>query len=199
MKFMDKIIKNSMNGVSGLDVRILSIDGMSSAWGRHLLNNLIQGTYLEVGVWHGSTFISALYGKELKAYAIDNFCQYNENKSRESFFENCAFFGVKDFKFFEQDAFTVDLSGIEKIDYYFYDGDHTFEATTKALTYYYPVLADKFMFIVDDYNWNDVRSGVKQGIKDCDLTVKKSWELKSEKGNDKDTWWNGMGIFILQK
>ena len=199
MKSVDKIIKDSMNGISGLDARILSIDGMSSAWVRHLLSNLIQGTYLEIGVWHGSTFISALYGKSLKAYAIDNFSQYNEDDSKTKFIENCALFGVKDFNFIEQDAFKVDLTEIKNIEYYFYDGDHIQESSFKALTYYYPVFSDKFMLIVDDYGWLDVKTGIKQGIKKCKLKIKNFWELKSEKANDIDTWWNGLGIFILEK
>jgi hypothetical protein len=199
LETIDKAIKDAIEGKSKLTPEILGMEGMSSAWVRHLLNNLIGGNYLEVGVWHGSTFISALYGNKINAYAIDNWSEYNDNDSKYNFYKNCERFGISGFTFFECDAFTVDLKKIPKIDIYFYDGDHNYENTIKALTYFLPVLSDEFLFIVDDYEWEGVERGVWDGIKECNLKVIYMRYLESVGPNDKNTWWNGLGIFKLRK
>lgn len=199
MEKIDKAIENAVSGKSKLTPEILAIDGMSSAWVRHLLNNIVKGNYLEVGVWHGSTFISALYGNKVNAYAIDNWSEWNYDDCKTNFYKNCQRFGISRYTFFECDAFTVDLNKIKDINVYFYDGDHNFVETCKALTYFLPALVDEFIFIADDYDWQGVKSGVLQGIKECNLKVIKKWELYSACPNDKETWWNGLGIFKLKK
>ena len=198
MKFeVEQNITKATLGQSKLTPGILLMEGMSSEWNRHLLNNILDRSginYLEVGVWHGSTFISALYGNKVNAYAVDNWSEFNDGDSKYSFHKNCCDFGVSGFTFFEMDAFTVDLTKINnKINVFFYDGDHNYEQTRKALTYFLPVLDNEFLFIADDYTWDGVFKGVRDGIKYCNLNIKQMWELK-----EKD-WWNGLGIFILKK
>lgn len=202
MHRITRIIDDSIAGKSKLIPDILSIQGMSSARNRHLLNNILNRpavNYLEIGVWHGSTFISAMYKNEVNsAYAIDNWSEYNDQESKRSFINNCQEFDINNYSLFECDAFQLDLSLIkDKINIYFYDGDHNQDETRKALTYFLPVLADKFLFIADDYRWSGVNVGVNQGIKECKLKIVRKWELDSN-GNDKDGWWNGLGIFILK-
>jgi hypothetical protein len=196
---IDKAIENATLGKSKLTPEILAMEGMSSPWVRHLLNNIVKGNYLEIGVWHGSTFISALYKNKVNAYAIDNWSEYNYNDAKYNFQQNCAKFGISGYTFFECDAFTVDLKKIPKIDVYFYDGDHNYDETCRALVYFLPVLSDTFLFIADDYDWQGVKEGVSKGIKECNLKIIKKWELHSACSNDKETWWNGIGIFKLKK
>jgi len=204
MKYsISKNIDNAIGGISKLDPEVLKLKGMSSSRNRHLLNNILEApniNYLEIGVWHGSTFISALYKNKVRAYAIDNWSEYNDNESKYNFYKNCERFGISGYTFFETDSFKVDLNWIlNKINVYFYDGDHNYLKTIKALTYFLPVLDNEFLFIVDDYDWKDVNKGVMDGIKECKLRVIQKWELHSKCANDKDTWWNGLGIFILRK
>ena len=203
MKYkIEESITNAKRGKSKLVPDILSMQGMSSDWNRHLLNNILEpgGNYLEVGVWHGSTFISALYRNRVNAYAIDNWSEYNDDDSKRNFFMNCNRFGISGYVFFECDAFKVDLNKIlDKIDVFFYDGDHNYEQTKQSLSYFFPVLEDEFLFIVDDYGWEGVNFGVRDGIKEAGLDIVEKWELFAKEPSDKDTWWNGLGIFKLRK
>jgi hypothetical protein len=99
------------------------------------------------------------------------------------------------------------LSTIEKFNVYLYDGDHSELDHFKALEYYIDNLDDEFIFIVDDLNWENVRDGTMRAIRELNLTVKFRHEIFMSpddlKGmprhNGKDTFWNGCGIFLLEK
>jgi len=198
---VNKAIAAAIEGESKLTSDILSMDGMSSTRNRHLLNNLADNSnYLEIGVWHGSTFISAIYKNNVNAYAIDNWSEFADGCGSDVFLNNCKAFGLSNFAFIEGDAFSIDLGLINhKINVYFYDGNHSWQSTAKALTYFYPVLEDEFIFIVDDFGWAGVPNGVLHGIKECNFKIIDLWDLELINGSDKDEWWNGLGIFILKK
>lgn len=198
MKFeVEQSITKAIAGQSKLIPEILEMKGMSTPQNRHLLNNILNTegiNYLEIGVWHGSTFISALYGNKVNAYAIDNWSEFNDNESRHNFHVNCDRFGISGFTLFEDDSFKVNLEHIrDKINVFFYDGDHNYEQTRKALSYFLPVLDDEFLFIADDYTWEGVKEGVCDGIRDCKLSYIMGVALTDK------IWWNGLGIFILSK
>lgn len=67
---------------SKLPPEILTLEGMSSDRVCHFLNNVCSTKgcrYLEIGVWKGATFISALHGNGsaiTRAVAIDDFSQF---------------------------------------------------------------------------------------------------------------------------
>lgn len=202
---IDKSIDNALKHISNIDNDdILSINGMSSERNRHLLNNLLNindVNYLEIGVHKGSTFVSALYKNNINSsYAIDNWSEFNNGDIKSEFLKNCNNFNINNFKFIENDSFKLDLNDIKnKINIYFYDGNHTTESTIKSLEYYYDILDDEFIFIVDDYDWDYVQKGVKIGIENCKLNIIYEKYLKSDFCGDKNTWWNGLYIVILKK
>ena len=190
---------------SKLHPMILALDGMSSIKNRHLLNNILDipdGNYLEIGVHKGSTFISALYkNKHNSAYAIDDWSQFDEDGIvKREFLKNCKYFDIRNYLLIEGDCFSVDKNKISyPINVYFYDGYHSIESTSKALTYFYDILDEEFIFIVDDYDWEEPHQGVLQGIAACDLTIEFEQHLKANCASDKDSWWNGVGILLLKK
>lgn len=203
IKQVKESIDRAYKEESKLSQAILSIEGMSSPKNRHLLNNLLsygKPNYLEIGVWKGSTFASALYGNEIEsAYAIDNWKEFHEPGLRESFIRNIALTG-KDYTLIEQDSFRVNTAKItNKVDIYFYDGFHSKEASFHALDYYYDVLADEFIYVVDDYDWIDVQAGVQESIRCRGLNVKFNIHLRAGETNDIHSWWNGIYIAILEK
>lgn len=81
---VEKSILLAELGISKLNTDIYYLEGMSSPKGRRLLNLLCErpGTvYLEIGMWRGSSLISALYNNEktvTKAIAIDNFSEFEK-------------------------------------------------------------------------------------------------------------------------
>lgn len=198
---LQKCIKNAENGISKLDKEIFSIYGMSSARNRHLLNNLgaelTDFNYLEIGVHQGSTYISSLYQNKVKdSWAIDDWSEFYNQKI--NFINHCKKFKVQ-CNLIEADCFTVDVSKIRNINFYLYDGNHWDDKTTMGLTYFYDSLADEFLYVVDDFDWDGVQLGTFRGIERCNLKIKEQIYLESHIGNNEDGWWNGLGIFILQK
>ena len=192
IKHIIQSIINAIDEKSKLDDSVFSIQGMSSIKNKHLLNNLLNKedvNYLEIGVHQGSTFVSALYGNNVNsAYAIDDWSQFNGKKSKKVFESNCEAFNIVNYELFNENSFKLDLSKIKtKINVYFYDGDHFEEWSYAAIKYYYEVLADQFILIVDDYDWPMVRKGIERGISDCNLNILYENHLQSNFCGDKDT------------
>ena len=204
-------IKNAISKVesrsSKLPSSISRIKGLSSWKIQIFLNNLLElpnTNYLEIGVFSGSTFVSALYGNKVnKAYAIDNwseFTNYFGEDAKTQFLNNTYKYKINNFTLLEEDCFKLDLAKIKnKINIYFYDGEHTEESQCNALKYYYPVLADTFIYLVDDFNYLCVRKGTKRGISEMNLKIIYKRYLKSNRRNNAEGWWNGYFISILQK
>jgi hypothetical protein len=200
-------VQNAVNcavdGKTKLTPNQLDLEGMSSKKNRILLNELVKDgdRYLEIGVWKGSTFVSALYGNKYEsAVAIDNFSQFDGD--RQKFFDHCALSEIKDFTFINNDCFKLppeEKEHVSKINVYFYDGDHREEDQKLALTYYLDNLADEFIFIVDDWNHPPAKSGTYLGLKESNLKVHQEWQLKADHNGDRATWWNGIYIAICEK
>jgi hypothetical protein len=171
---------------------IMSLDGMSGRRTRHFYNNIcsIGGNYLEVGCWKGSSTCSSIYGNKLNSFVVDSWGEFGD-VSKE-FFENIKRTKEK-INFIYSDAFEVDLSDIPKIDIYLYDGGHSASDHKKALTYYKPVLADTFIYIVDDWAWKDVQAGTYKALENFNIIYKR--EIITENSPE---WWNGIGVFLLE-
>lgn len=187
------------------------LEGMSSPKVRHFLNNLgsLPGVkYLEIGTYKGSTLISAVHGNEGDFFAIDNFTW----GYRDEFLQNLSTHGVREkIKFFDKNSWELDLAEIDKkINVYFYDGDHSTKSQAKALTYFRPVLADEFIYIVDD--WRDsgddkqsgAMSGTWKGIEDADLEI--VYESEAPRTTNmppgfegQQGYHMGLGLFVLKK
>jgi hypothetical protein len=191
---------------SKLSSKVLAIDGMSNAKIRHLLNNLVKfpkANYLEVGVWKGSTFISALYGNKKtlnSAIAIDNWSEFGG--PFKEFEENCnSFISDIPYQFYSQNSFTIDLATIitTPINVYLYDGHHSVESQEKAFTYYDKFFDDVFIAIVDDWNWKVARRGTFNAFSKLNYNVLYEISLPSLSIKDSETWYNGYYVAVIRK
>jgi len=103
------------------------------------------------------------------------------------------------FRLLINDCFTVDLEKVlAPADLFLYDAGHSESDQRKALTYYYPVLADEFILCVDDYDWDDVKKGTQDGILEMGLTKLFEHTLVGN-DHDNDSWWNGFYVALLKK
>jgi hypothetical protein len=196
-------VKNAEAGQSNLTSDILQLEGMSSNKVRHFLNNICAldgGRYLEIGVWKGSTFVSALYNNALlDAIAIDNWSEFTGPK--QIFQQTVAqFLSATTYSFYESDCFKFDLQNIEnKINIYFYDGGHSFDQQYNAFMYYNAILADYFIAIVDDYNGQQVQDGTQAAFKALGYNVIFEQFLPSRMNGDTQGWWNGIYVAVISK
>lgn len=193
-------IKKAIDQAHGLNSKIdgavmKELQGLSAPKVRHLLNNLAAqaDSYLEIGCYLGGTLRAALHSnRHLYAVAIDNFSM--KPQTRQNFFDNTE---MLTFQFIEEDSFKVDLSKFkQKIELYFYDADHSFEATQKALEYYYPILKDEFVMVVDDWNMKKIPNAIFTKAKEMKLEVIENYNLVSPAQGE---WWNSLGVIWFRK
>ena len=211
---------NAEQGISNIDPNtkegkeILEYEGYTGTRTRHFYNNICCSErlknikYLEIGTWYGSSSISAVYKNKIDALFIDNWSQFGGDPN--VFTESISkFSGDSNCYLLEGDCWKMDLNDFEvgPFNVYLFDGDHSELDHFKALEYYLPVLNDEFIFMVDDWNWPNVRDGTMRAIRELDLIVEFRHEIfvsgddlqnmPNHKG--KQTWWNGIGIFLLKK
>ena len=203
----DSIVK-SYNNTSKVSYDILKIDGMSGNKTRHLYNNICNlenSTYLEVGTWKGSSFISAMY-KNPNTYGIciDNWSEFGG--PREEFFNNLnTHIENKNIKIIDKDCWEITDDDINKtIDIYMYDGEHSYESQKKAITYYNKFFSKYIIIMIDDWIcWQRVIDGTIAGIKEMNLIIHYFYEIPLVNTNNfhigGDTFWNGCGIFVCER
>lgn len=210
-------ILNAENNMSNIDElskegrNIMEFEGYTGKKTRHFYNNICNTNnviYLEIGTYYGSSSISAVYKNNLTdSLFIDNWCQFGGNSN--IFKSNIEkYIGTSKYSFIEGDCWKVDLSEIKhQFNIYLFDGAHTEMDHFNALNYYLPVLQNQFIFLVDDYNWPNVRDGTMRAIRELNLKIIFRHEIFMSPDDIKDmpnhigklTWWNGIGIFLLSK
>lgn len=205
---IETAFENAEKGESKITDGILNMEGMSGKKTRHLYNNLLNkddARYLEIGTWKGSSVCSAMCGNKAKVVCIDNWSEFGGPK--HEFITNFnTYKGENEARFIEQDCFKVDISLLPKFNIYMYDGNHTKDSHYRALVHYYDCLDNTFVFIVDDWNWQDVRNGTHESIKLLNLSVLYEREIRLTTDNShtspqlaKETWHNGIYVAILKK
>ena len=181
---------------SNLNHDVYFIDGMSGLAFRCFLHNLCEfpnTRYLEIGCWKGSTLCAAMNDNNI-FLGIDNFSQFGN--IRNEFYENFNKFKSKNSHFIESDCFQLNLNLDYTFNVFFFDGDHTLEAHTKSLVYFYDFLDHEFVFIVDDWNWSFVREGTYKSIELCNLIIKYKKEIFTDDDNDRKYFWNGVYFYF---
>ena len=199
-KIINNAFENAEINVSKIISDIINIDGMSGIKTRHFYNNLLNfedARYLEIGTWKGSSVCSAMYENNAKVVCIDNWSEFNGPKN--VFLENFnKYKGNNDAQFIESDSFKVDVSTLPKFNIYLYDGGHSDKSHYNALIHFYNCLDNTFIFVVDDWNWINVRTQTYKSIDDLKLKILFQKEIIIPHVT-KETWWNGIFVAILQK
>lgn len=185
----------------------LSVPALSSLNIRHLMNNLgaISRTYGECGVHKSGLFSSAIFKNPNLKYvcAIDSWesDEFSEDKAEPQFDENTAMALPEGTRLIKIKArcFEHDISEMPgNYDLFLYDAGHSYEDQKNALLFYAPRLDNEFVFCVDDYDWEEVKQGTADGIREGEYEIlfENVW-----KGNDHDNEgaWNGFAVFLLKK
>lgn len=202
---LELFFENAEKGISKIDDHIKQMEGMTGIKTRHFYNNLltIDGSkYLEIGTWKGSSVCSAMCGNSSKILCIDNWSEFGGPK--DEFLRNFEkYIGNNEASYIESDCFGIDITSIGKFNIYMYDGNHSYDSHYKSLTYFINSMEDEFILIVDDWNWEEVRSATNNSIRDLNLTTLWCKEIRLNENNetthDKDGWWNGIAVFLLKK
>lgn len=122
------------------------------------------GHYLEVGVYQGLTLVSvAACLKEMTAYGIDNFSQFDPDGVNQGIVEQRA--SVNSIQ--KIDLINLDFEdaletlgehiGDHKIGTYFIDGPHDYRSQLMCLLLAKPFLSERSIIVIDDCNYRHVR------------------------------------------
>ena len=193
---------------------ILDLEGLSGKKYRHLINNLIASIdnprYLEIGSWQGSTACAAASGNKLNITCIDDWSQTfaNVENVQEKFKKNIKKIinkGIK-FKFLNEDFRKINYKDIGKYNIYLFDGPHHQQDHYDSLKLVHKALDRKFILIVDDWNWDQVRSGTLRAIKDMNFKPISRLEIKTTHDSSsafitgkESEWHNGYCFFVIEK
>ena len=188
-----------------LDVRkeLIKIESMSTYAIGYLINRMCKNlsknqVYLNIGVWKGFSLIAGMINTQCKVIGIDNFSQFNGPK--DIFFKNFKKLKKPNHFFFEQDYekyFEILDQNKDKIDFYFYDGEHSYDNQFKNLE-----IADNFLntgsvVLIDDINFDEVYEGTLDFINKTKSKFKIVKEIKTVNNHCHPSFWNG--IMILKK
>lgn len=201
-------IRNAYYNKSKLPESILAMEGMTGSKTRHLYNNICSvenKTYLEIGTYKGSSFISAMYKNKLKGICIDNWKFFGGPKN--DFYENIKKeLTNESIRVIDKDCWTVTSDDVpESIDIYLFDGAHSYEDHKKAITYYYKFLSKYSIIMIDDWlcDWYDVKRGTMDGINEVGLKIHYMIEIPLVNtyiyNQCGDTFWNGCGVFVCER
>jgi len=206
-EYIDRVenaIKCALDGKTKLTDLEFKLDGMSSRENRILLNEILKegDKYFEIGVYRGSTFTCAMYNNNACGIAVDNFSQFDSaDKANKLFFDQATReSNITNFTFLDKDCFNLSQEDKELIrgsNVYFYDGDHREIDQEMALTYYWDLMTDPFIFIVDDFSHKPAETGTDAGLLKVNAKVHKEWRLYRETHNK--SWHNGLYIAVLGK
>ena len=192
-------------GVEDLDLRtaLLKIDSMSTYAIGYIINRICKlltknQLYLNIGVWKGFSLISGMINTNCEVIGIDNFSEFGGPK--KNFLENFNKYKKENHAFFEEDYLNF-FKKFEKesrfIDFYFYDGEHSYENQYKNLG-----IADQFLkkgsiVLIDDINFDDVYNGTMDFVSKSSSKFEILKEIKTANNHCHPSYWNG--IIILRK
>lgn len=147
--------------------------------------------YAEAGTYHGRTSLSAaLSGAD--CIAIDNFSL--DPGSREQLEANLRRFGVTDrVRILEGDTVAVlDSAQLPLLGVFYYDADHSTDATFAALQAVRPHLAGEALLVMDNAEWADVQAGRDRFLAANDRAELALRIAGSEAGQP--WWWDGVDV-----
>lgn len=205
---VEEAIARSLRGQAYLDEAAYGIRGFSTPTQRRLISNLThyEGcVYTEAGLFGGGSFCAAMNNNPfVRAVGIEDYSQnFSDLGIREHLEENIARYrgDAKECVILEQDFFAASLEAAQGTTVFNYDAVHSYEAQRDALPHMWPYLADRFLYLVDDFHWAEVSNGVRDGLKILggDLRVEREWELSGAKRQDDEVWWNGVYVALISK
>lgn len=202
-------IKRAMEGQSNLSQAQLDVRGFSTPTIRRLFSNLCNlesGTYLEVGLYCGGTFVSA-FNPGMTCIGIEDHSQdfsAGFDTVKKELQDNIDAFAdrAKEVHVHYADCFKMDLSVLpNSIDIFMYDGEHGFENQSKALPHFFDKMAETFIYLCDDYNWKEPFDGTNAALEKLAgrIKVEHCIVLRGYHLHDDPIWHNGLAIFIIKK
>jgi len=200
--FLNCIIKKSSQDIE-LKKALIKIDSMSTYAIGHIINKICKNLnknqiYLNVGVWKGFSLIAGMINTQCEVIGIDNFSQFGGPK--DLFFKKFNEYKKINHFFFDLDykEFFKDFEKKSKfIDFYFYDGEHSYKNQLKNLEIVDQFLRKNSLILIDDINFQEVYDGTMEFMNKSGSNFSVIKLIKTKNNHCHPSYWNG--IMILKK
>ncbi|MCG8556493.1 MAG: class I SAM-dependent methyltransferase [Proteobacteria bacterium] len=163
--------------------------------------------YLEIGTYKGLTLLSAAYGNvDRTCIGCDKFRFLGrftgsgilaKRALRRSLERYRAHTGKIEFHEMSSERMFSERRVSTPVGVYFYDGDHSFEGTYRGIIQAFPLLSHRSIIVVDDWNDIVIRGATREALRDTKLHC--LWERELPGDHTVDSWWNGLGVFFVEK
>ena len=215
---VETALSKAINSYRDLPDMCISTVGFSGYKSRYFINNLTRTVpsprYLQVGLWKGSMFCSAIGGVlGITAVGIDNF-SYQPARDELDMNIRMVKYSSSTVDVLDQDFSSVNFSGRGPFNVFVYDGGRGI-APDSILPKVIDAMDSSFVFIVQDWDHaygggdSPLNAGVLSSITALGLTTQYYTDLQTggfyESGGNNASdvyytdWHNGLGIFVLSK
>ena len=173
---------------------LANVEGMSTAANCYLINEICKSLnkdelYLNVGVWNGLTYFAGLINTECKAIGVDNFSQFGGPK--DNFLNHYKKYKRNGSEFYDIDYIDYFKTHKDTIDFYFYDGHHSYDNQYKAIIQAAPFLKQGSLVLIDDTNGEAPKNATFDALKELNLKYD-IWIDLTTAHNGHPTYWNGL-------
>tara|TARA_B110000438_G_scaffold114489_1_gene112219 strand:- start:1734 stop:2510 length:777 start_codon:yes stop_codon:yes gene_type:complete len=192
--------------------KLCTIDTMSQISIGFLVNQICKNlnnedVYLNIGVWKGFTMFAGMLNTVCEVQGVDNFSfeelKYDnkELKAKEYFYDNFNQIKNSDKHFFSEVDYKVFFKNWSKknrgIDFYYYDGDHSYQNQFDNLIIVNEFLKKGSIVLIDDYNVKEVEKGTMDFISKYNSKFKVIKELRTANKYIHPTYANG--LILIEK
>jgi len=215
---VENALSRAINSYRDLPDVCISTVGYSGYKTRYFINNLMRTVmtpkYLQVGLWKGSMFCSAIGGiPGVTAVGIDNF-SFQPDRAELDMNIRMVKYSSSTVEIIERDFNGVSLDSRGPFNVMLYDGGRGVDPST-ILPTVINSMDSSFVFIVQDWDHaygggdSPLNAGVLDSITSLGLTTQYYTDLQTggfyESGGNNASdvyytdWHNGLGIFVLSK
>lgn len=184
---LDRSLRAVLDAVDGLsEENNLALIGLAAG-------HLEAGeAYVEAGTYRGRSLIAAALAGEAECVGIDNFSF--DDSDPAALQANLERFGVAGgTRILDGDAAVVlGASELPPVGVFFYDADHSTEATRAAFEAVIPHLAGRALIAADNADWPKVRAAIDAFV---DAHAEAELALRiAGRADGQPWWWDGMDI-----
>ncbi len=190
----DKHMKRTLRGICRIPK--MSTFALGAIINRCVSQMPDNQVYVNVGVWHGFTFLSGLINNDhKKCVGIDNFSRKIQHGERKKFPLRFNKYKSDNHRFYEMDYLQY-FAEIHKepIGFYLYDGWHRYNSQLESLEVAEPFFAKDCIIFIDDANEDDTRNATMDFLASrpnrYDILLDGTTYC-----NRHPTYWNGVLIF----
>ena len=141
-----------------------------------------------------------MIGTNCKVIGVDNFSEFGSQ--REDFLKNFKLYQKEEIHSFYEDDYKIFFKNFEKnnekIDFYYYDGEHSYKNQYDNLEIVENFLSRGSIIMIDDINFVEVETATKDFINKNISKYEIIKEIKTANNNCHPSFWNGI-IIIKRK